>query len=180
MVVPGGTQVTLRQRSDRSQGPLVRSGSSWTERDRENARADCGAAHDRTHAGVRRGRRRRSARPLASAACLSSLHERVWWTYERLGYWSFLVTYMRRLGDDGMSAPPISVRHATEADAAAIGALHVRAWQWAFRGLMADAYLDGLSNQVDHRTAMWRRRGARSYASCGIASLLRRPASSRW
>jgi GNAT superfamily N-acetyltransferase len=39
-------------------------------------------------------------------------------------------------------------------DAAALGAVHVRAWQRAYRGLMPDDYLDGLS--ADERAAHWR------------------------
>lgn len=58
---------------------------------------------------------------------------------------------------------PYAVRPAAEADAAALAALHVRAWQWAYRGLLADAYLDGLAQQLAQREAMWRRqlRGGR-------------------
>jgi GNAT superfamily N-acetyltransferase len=37
------------------------------------------------------------------------------------------------------------IRHAVPADADAIGALHVRGWQSAYRGLLPDALLDGLS-----------------------------------
>ena len=35
-----------------------------------------------------------------------------------------------------------------------MGLLHVRAWQSAYRGVMPDAYLDGL--QAEERVAMWR------------------------
>ena len=38
----------------------------------------------------------------------------------------------------------ISVRAATPADAAAVGNVHVRSWQVAYRGLLPDEYLDGL------------------------------------
>jgi len=38
-----------------------------------------------------------------------------------------------------------SVRRAGEADASAIASIHVRAWQAAYRGIVPDAYLDGLS-----------------------------------
>lgn len=37
------------------------------------------------------------------------------------------------------------VRTARPTDAAAMGALVVRAWQAAYRGLMPDDYLDGLT-----------------------------------
>jgi GNAT superfamily N-acetyltransferase len=49
------------------------------------------------------------------------------------------------------------VRVATIEDAAALGRVHVRAWQAAYRGgLMPDAYLDALS--AEDRTALWRQR----------------------
>jgi len=47
-----------------------------------------------------------------------------------------------------------TLRRATVADAAAIGTMHVRAWQVGYRGIMPDAYLDGL--QPAQREAMWR------------------------
>jgi ribosomal protein S18 acetylase RimI-like enzyme len=63
------------------------------------------------------------------------------------------------------------VRVATIEDAAALGRVHVRAWQAAYRGgLMPDAYLDALS--AEERTALWRQRlgGARSAQStCLVA-----------
>lgn len=47
-----------------------------------------------------------------------------------------------------------TIRTAISADARAMAAVHVRAWQRAYRGgLMPDAYLDGLS--VDERARMW-------------------------
>jgi L-amino acid N-acyltransferase YncA len=51
------------------------------------------------------------------------------------------------------------VRPARPADATAIGAVHVRAWQAAYRGVMPDEYLDSLS--ADERAEMWRDRIAR-------------------
>jgi ribosomal protein S18 acetylase RimI-like enzyme len=46
------------------------------------------------------------------------------------------------------------IREPRQPDAGAMGALHVRAWQRAYRGgLMPDAYLDQLS--VEERVAMW-------------------------
>jgi ribosomal protein S18 acetylase RimI-like enzyme len=57
----------------------------------------------------------------------------------------------------------VTVRPATTADAPAMGRLHVRAWQAAYRGHMPDAYLDGLS--PTGRAAYWdealRREGRR-------------------
>jgi ribosomal protein S18 acetylase RimI-like enzyme len=55
-----------------------------------------------------------------------------------------------------MSAPgAVTVRHAAVGDAAALGRLHVRAWQAAYRGQMPDDYLDGL--RADDRQAGWER-----------------------
>jgi GNAT superfamily N-acetyltransferase len=45
------------------------------------------------------------------------------------------------------------VRRAVAADAPAIGRVHVRAWQAAYRGQMPDAYLDGL--RAEDRAAYW-------------------------
>lgn len=52
------------------------------------------------------------------------------------------------------------IREAVEADANAMGHLHVRAWQSAYRGVMPDEYLDGL--QADDRVAMWQGRITRT------------------
>lgn len=51
------------------------------------------------------------------------------------------------------------IREAVDADANAMGRLHVRAWQSAYRGVMSDEYLDGL--QAEERITMWRRRISR-------------------
>src|SRR5579884_753846 len=40
-----------------------------------------------------------------------------------------------------VASSPFQVRRATFRDAGAIAALHVRSWQWAYRGLLPDAYL---------------------------------------
>jgi ribosomal protein S18 acetylase RimI-like enzyme len=49
----------------------------------------------------------------------------------------------------------VTLRHPVVEDAPALAAVHVRAWQEAYRGgLMPDAYLDALS--IDERAAMWR------------------------
>jgi RimJ/RimL family protein N-acetyltransferase len=45
------------------------------------------------------------------------------------------------------------IRDATAADAAAIAGIHVRAWQSAYRGMVDDMLLDGLS--VAERTSDW-------------------------
>jgi ribosomal protein S18 acetylase RimI-like enzyme len=47
----------------------------------------------------------------------------------------------------------VTVRPATVADAPAMGRLHVRAWQAAYRGDMPDEYLDGL--RAEDRAAYW-------------------------
>jgi len=52
-----------------------------------------------------------------------------------------------------MNSPPIAVRAARVTDATAIGAVHVRAWQIGYRGIMPDSYLDGLSAR--ERARMW-------------------------
>jgi ribosomal protein S18 acetylase RimI-like enzyme len=49
----------------------------------------------------------------------------------------------------------VTVRPATVADAPAMGRLHVRAWQAAYRGHMPDDYLDGL--RASERAAGWER-----------------------
>lgn len=46
------------------------------------------------------------------------------------------------------------VRPATEADAARLADVHVRSWQWAYRGLMPDHVLAGLD--IDQRTERWK------------------------
>jgi GNAT superfamily N-acetyltransferase len=51
------------------------------------------------------------------------------------------------------SRVPVSVRVATVADAAAIARVHVLGWQVAYRGLVPDTILDGLS--IERRAAFW-------------------------
>ncbi len=46
------------------------------------------------------------------------------------------------------------VRPAREEDAAAIAGVHVAAWQWAYRGIMPDEFLDGLD--ATRRERPWR------------------------
>ena len=48
----------------------------------------------------------------------------------------------------------VTIRPASIDDADAVGEVHVRAWQSAYRGVMPDGYLDGLQAQ-DHATR-WR------------------------
>jgi ribosomal protein S18 acetylase RimI-like enzyme len=49
----------------------------------------------------------------------------------------------------------VTVRHARVEDAAALGRVHVRAWQAAYRGQLPDGYLDGL--RAEERAAGWER-----------------------
>jgi GNAT superfamily N-acetyltransferase len=49
---------------------------------------------------------------------------------------------------------PLTIREADPNDAEALGGIHVRAWQDAYRGQLSDEYLDGLS--VDERAEQWR------------------------
>src|SRR5262245_37484699 len=50
----------------------------------------------------------------------------------------------------------VLIRPGVEGDAPALGRLHVRSWQWAYRGILPDDYLDGLAEQVERREEMWR------------------------
>ena len=47
----------------------------------------------------------------------------------------------------------ITVRPATLGDVPAITAIHIRAWQIAYAGIMADEHLDNLSSEK--RAAFW-------------------------
>jgi GNAT superfamily N-acetyltransferase len=50
--------------------------------------------------------------------------------------------------------PPMThIRRGEMADARGIAVVHVRSWQAAYRGLVPQAYLDGMS--VDQRQAVW-------------------------
>lgn len=59
-------------------------------------------------------------------------------------------------GARGARVAPVhaTIRPASEADALEIGAVQVRAWQAAYRGIMPDAYLDDL--KPAQRAPMWR------------------------
>lgn len=46
------------------------------------------------------------------------------------------------------------IRPATVDDAEALAGIHVRGWQWGYRGQLPDDYLNGLS--VDRRAEQWR------------------------
>lgn len=48
------------------------------------------------------------------------------------------------------------VRRAVDTDAEAIGALHIRSWQTAYRGHLPDPFLDALSAELERRVEFWR------------------------
>ena len=55
-----------------------------------------------------------------------------------------------------MSAPPaIALRRAVAGDAPAIARVRIESWRATYRGMIPDAYLDGM--QVDASTAIWDR-----------------------
>lgn len=62
-----------------------------------------------------------------------------------------------------MGSPVIRIRQAEETDAAAIAAVQVRSWQWAYRGQLPDAYLERLPETLPQREAGWRQAIAHSY-----------------
>jgi GNAT superfamily N-acetyltransferase len=49
----------------------------------------------------------------------------------------------------------MQIRLALEIDAPAIASVHLRAWQWAYRGQIPDSYLDGLTERLAQREAWW-------------------------
>lgn len=55
-------------------------------------------------------------------------------------------------------AKDIVFRQATTADATGIARAHAEGWQWGYRGLLPDAFLDGLTerSRLDRREAFWR------------------------
>lgn len=61
-----------------------------------------------------------------------------------------------------MEPATIQIRPAQVSDAPAIGALHVRAWQWAYRGQIPDEYLDRLADSLERRVDGWRQSLERS------------------
>ena len=50
-----------------------------------------------------------------------------------------------------MTQPPVIVRSATLADIPVMVEIHVRSWQWAYRNLIPDDYLDSLPATIDKR-----------------------------
>lgn len=47
----------------------------------------------------------------------------------------------------------VTIRQATVDDAEALARLHVRSWQWAYRGQLPDEYLDRMPETMDRRIA---------------------------
>jgi GNAT superfamily N-acetyltransferase len=62
---------------------------------------------------------------------------------------------MDRVAIDGATSAPVIVRVAAPADAPAIARVRIDAWRSTYRGMIPDAYLDGMS--VDESEAHWRR-----------------------
>jgi L-amino acid N-acyltransferase YncA len=48
-------------------------------------------------------------------------------------------------------ASSVTIRLATPADAAVLATIHVRSWQWAYQGLVPDAYLEHLGQTLSER-----------------------------
>jgi ribosomal protein S18 acetylase RimI-like enzyme len=58
--------------------------------------------------------------------------------------------------DQAAAVSGVTVRPATAADAARIAQVHVESWQTAYRGLVPQSILDGLS--IERRSEFWSRR----------------------
>ena len=54
-----------------------------------------------------------------------------------------------------MNSETVTVRPATVDDAPAIASLHIRSWQWAYRGQLPNEFLDGLSSALVRREQQW-------------------------
>lgn len=54
-----------------------------------------------------------------------------------------------------MTQKTVTIRQAIITDAQEIAEVHIRSWQWAYRGLIDDDYLDHLSDQLGQRTASY-------------------------
>lgn len=50
---------------------------------------------------------------------------------------------------------PFHIRPVQADDAPTLARLHVRSWQWAYRGLIPDTYLDNMTDTVPRREAWW-------------------------
>jgi ribosomal protein S18 acetylase RimI-like enzyme len=60
------------------------------------------------------------------------------------------------VSDQGAPSSGVAVRPATASDAGRIARIHVEAWQTAYRGLVPQSILDGLS--IERRSEFWSRR----------------------
>ena len=49
----------------------------------------------------------------------------------------------------------VNIRQANMSDAPTLADLHIRAWQWAYQGLMPDKFLVDLSASLESRTEWW-------------------------
>jgi|SRR5579872_222700 len=56
-----------------------------------------------------------------------------------------------------MHANRPAIRPASVEDAASIAEVHIRSWQWAYRGLLPDDFLDRLHETLDRRRELWTR-----------------------
>lgn len=54
-----------------------------------------------------------------------------------------------------MTGSRFEVRRATPENASTLADLHARSWRWAYRGLLPDTYLDGLSETIERRRQYW-------------------------
>jgi GNAT superfamily N-acetyltransferase len=55
------------------------------------------------------------------------------------------------LGGSASESADVVIRRASPADVHAVADLHVRAWQWAYRGQLPDSLLDGLASEPRER-----------------------------
>ena len=117
---------------------------------------------------ARRGRSRASPTSGASTSAPSTIPPRVCRhrPLRRVGAGSRAVQALRlhrrtcrasgaRLGGDESGPMTIGIRRATVDDAAAIARVRIDCWRLTYRGLIPDAYLDGM--QIDDSTALWQR-----------------------
>lgn len=63
----------------------------------------------------------------------------------------------------------VRIRQAQQVEAGAVAELHIRAWQWAYRGQLPDAFLDGLSGALEQRTQQWGTRIGRAEQRVWVA-----------
>jgi ribosomal protein S18 acetylase RimI-like enzyme len=71
-------------------------------------------------------------------------------TRQRWVGWKLALQNIYKEGMQDM-AEPVTIRPATINDAEALARLHVRSWQWAYRGQLPDEYLDRMPETMDRR-----------------------------